>query len=74
MTTDIDLELLLLKARTITESMSAEQLAHERHLQRICFVTGNLLLSAGELGASDETALCDRVRAAAGPCPCGRCL
>lgn len=64
---DVDLQLLLLKARVAFDDLGPEQQAHMRHEQRINFVTGNLRLSGGDDGT--ET----RVRAAAGSCPCAVC-
>lgn len=71
--TDVDLELLFMKARVALDQRSPDEIAHMRHEQRVSFVSGNLLMMRQELSEEEKIALRERVRVAAGPCPCGDC-
>jgi hypothetical protein len=57
-------------AKTAFDSLPAAQRAHQRHLQRISFATGNVALSTRD---ADVAAIRERAAKAAGPCPCGEC-
>lgn len=67
------LDALFARARKILDSMTPDQLAHQRHAQRASFAFGNVALSydaPSEAFLAQLLAYCEQ---AAGPCPCSPC-
>ncbi len=71
---NVELDLLLLKARAAEELLTEDHRLHMHHEQRISFASGNVLLSMRDLTVEQKQVIRDGVRRAAGDCPCVDCV